>query len=173
MNSLRRSGFFRGEPRVIGGVCQGLAQRYGWDVNSLRIAVVVAALFFPAVCVLYALAWVFLPEAKDGRIHVDEMLKGNFDAAIIGAILLAVFGGGTSGIALGFFHAFVWIPLFSDLPCRNCRDCGPACKAEADGPHTGSVLECDTTGAAILPAGLISLYSCICTRRRNHARYNS
>lgn len=116
MNSLRRSGFFRGEPRVIGGVCQGLAQRYGWDVNSLRIAVVVAALFFPAVCVLYALAWVFLPEAKDGRIHVDEMLKGNFDAAIIGAILLAVFGGGTSGIALGFFHAFVWIPLFLIFP---------------------------------------------------------
>lgn len=116
MNSLRRSGFFRGEPRVIGGVCQGLAQRYGWDVNSLRIAIVVAALFFPAVCVLYSLAWVFLPEAKDGRIHVDEMLKGNFDAAIIGAILLAVFGGGTSGIALSFFHAFVWIPLFLIFP---------------------------------------------------------
>ena len=116
MNSLRYSGFFRGEPRVIGGVCQGLAQRYGWDVNSLRIAVVIAALFFPVVCVLYALAWVFLPEATDGRIHVDEMLKGNFDAAIIGAILLAVFGGGTSGIALGFFHAFVWIPLFLIFP---------------------------------------------------------
>ena len=116
MNSLRYSGFFRGEPRVIGGVCQGLAQRYGWDVNSLRIAVVVASLFFPAVCVLYALAWVFLPEAKDGRIHVDEMLKGNFDAAIIGAILLAVFGGGTSGITLGLFHAFVWIPLFLVFP---------------------------------------------------------
>ena len=116
MNSLRHSGFFRGEPRVIGGVCQGLAQRYGWDVNSLRIAVVVASLFFPAVCVLYALAWVFLPEAKDGRIHVDEMLKGNFDAAIIGAILLAVFGGGTSGITLGLFHAFVWIPLFLVFP---------------------------------------------------------
>ena len=116
MNSLRHSGFFRGEPRVIGGVCQGLAQRYGWDVNSLRIAVVIAALFFPVVCVLYALAWVFLPEATDGRIHVDEMLKGNFDAAIIGAILLAVFGGGTSGIALGFFHTFVWIPLFMIFP---------------------------------------------------------
>lgn len=116
MNSLRYSGFFRGEPRVIGGVCQGLAQRYGWDVNSLRIAVVVAALFFPVVCVFYALAWVFLPEAKDGRIHVDEMLKGNFDAAIIGAILLAVCGGGTSGIALGIFHAFVWIPLFLVFP---------------------------------------------------------
>lgn len=116
MNSLRHSGFFRGEPRVIGGVCQGLAQRYGWDVNSLRIAVVVASLFFPVVCVFYSLAWVFLPEAKDGRIHVDEMLKGNFDAAIIGAILLAVFGGGTSGIALGLFHAFVWIPLFMVFP---------------------------------------------------------
>lgn len=116
MKSLRHSGFFRGEPRVIGGVCQGLAQRYGWDVNSLRIAVVIAALFFPVVCVLYALAWVFLPEATDGRIHVDEMLKGNFDAAIIGAILLAVFGGGTSGIALGFFHTFVWIPLFMIFP---------------------------------------------------------
>ena len=116
MKSLRYSGFFRGEPRVIGGVCQGLAQRYGWDVNSLRIAVVVAALFFPIVCALYALAWVFLPEAKDGRIHVDEMLKGNFDVAIIGAILLAVCGGGTSGIALGIFHAFVWIPLFLVFP---------------------------------------------------------
>lgn len=116
MKSLRHSGFFRGEPRVIGGVCQGLAQRYGWDVNSLRIAVVIAALFFPVVCALYALAWVFLPEATDGRIHVDEMLKGNFDAAIIGAILLAVFGGGTSGIALSFFHTFVWIPLFLIFP---------------------------------------------------------
>ena len=112
MNTLRYSGFFRGEPRVIGGVCQGLAQRYGWDVNSVRILIVVLAFLFPVVCIFYAFAWVFLPEARDGRIHVDEMLKGRFDMAIVGAAFMAIFGGGALGITTVFFR----VPFFLMLP---------------------------------------------------------
>ena len=112
MNTLRYSGFFRGEPRVIGGVCQGLAQRYGWDVNSVRILIVVLAFLFPVVCIFYAFAWVFLPEARDGRIHVDEMLKGRFDMAIFGAAFMAIFGGGALGITTVFFR----VPFFLMLP---------------------------------------------------------
>lgn len=99
INTLRYSGFFRGEPRVIGGVCQGLAQRYGWELNSVRILTVITAIFFPVTCIAYAFAWVLLPESRDGRIHVDEMLKGRFDSAIIGASILAIFGGGALGVS--------------------------------------------------------------------------
>ena len=81
-------------------------------MNSVRILIVVLAFLFPVVCIFYAFAWVFLPEARDGRIHVDEMLKGRFDMAIVGAAFMAIFGGGALGITTVFFR----VPFFLMLP---------------------------------------------------------
>ena len=68
-NSLRNSGWYRTQPRVIGGVCSGIAARTGWDLSLVRVLTVLAAFFAPVVIIVYALAWMFLPEAVDGRIH--------------------------------------------------------------------------------------------------------
>src|ERR1700722_13063976 len=49
--------------RKLAGVCQGLANQYGWDVTLTRvIAVVLAILVFPIGEVAYVLFWVMVPE---------------------------------------------------------------------------------------------------------------
>jgi phage shock protein C len=49
--------------RKLAGVCQGLANQYGWDVTLIRvIAIVLAVLAFPIGEVAYVLFWVMVPE---------------------------------------------------------------------------------------------------------------
>ncbi len=54
-------------PRMIAGVCSGVAMYYGWDVTLVRIVTVVVAILFAVVLVpiLYAIAWVIIPEAPN------------------------------------------------------------------------------------------------------------
>jgi phage shock protein C len=50
-------------PWGLAGVCQGLANQYGWDVTLTRvIAVLLAVLVFPIGEVAYVLFWVMVPE---------------------------------------------------------------------------------------------------------------
>ena len=50
-------------PRVIAGVCSGLAEQYGWDVRVLRFVVVVLTMASSGLLLLgYLLAWVLIPE---------------------------------------------------------------------------------------------------------------
>ena len=48
--------------RMIAGVCQGLANQYGWDVAWIRVIAVVAALFSGVGAVAYVVFWVVTPE---------------------------------------------------------------------------------------------------------------
>jgi len=49
--------------RKLAGVCQGLANHYGWDVTLTRIiAVLLAVAIFPVGLVAYILFWVMVPE---------------------------------------------------------------------------------------------------------------
>jgi phage shock protein C len=49
--------------RKIAGVCQGLANQYGWDVTVSRIIfVVLAVMLFPLGLLLYGLLWLIAPE---------------------------------------------------------------------------------------------------------------
>jgi len=47
---------------MIGGVCQGLANQYGWDVSWIRVIAVVSALFSGIGAVAYVVFWVVAPE---------------------------------------------------------------------------------------------------------------
>ncbi len=51
-------------PRMIAGVCSGVAIHFGWDIALVRIlyAVFVCLTFFTGV-ILYLAAWIFLPDA--------------------------------------------------------------------------------------------------------------
>ena len=52
--------------KVIAGVCAGVADYFGWDRNVVRIASVLAAVFFPPVPLfLYLLAAVIMKPAMD------------------------------------------------------------------------------------------------------------
>ena len=104
-NSIRAMNLYRAQPRVLGGVCSGISQRYGIDMTLMRILFIVAALLgFGGF--LYALAWAFLPEVEDGRIHVEQALHGEFTGGLAGAIVLALFSGAPASVSLGFFPSF-------------------------------------------------------------------
>jgi phage shock protein C len=51
-------------PRVIAGVCSGLALHYGWDLSLVRV-IAVLALFVSCgtVMLLYFAAWIIIPDA--------------------------------------------------------------------------------------------------------------
>jgi phage shock protein C len=49
--------------RKLAGVCQGLANQYGWDVTLVRVITVLLAVFtFPVALIAYALFWLIVPE---------------------------------------------------------------------------------------------------------------
>ena len=49
--------------RMVAGVCQGLANQYGWDVAWVRVITVIAAVFGGGVgVVVYGVLWVVTPE---------------------------------------------------------------------------------------------------------------
>ena len=100
-NSIRAMNLYRAQPRVLGGVCSGISQRYGIDMTLVRILFIVAALLgFGGF--LYSLAWAFLPEVEDGRIHAEQALHGDFTGGLAGAIVLALFSGAPASVSLGF-----------------------------------------------------------------------
>ena len=118
--SMRGSGWYRAQPRVVGGVCSGVAARTGWDMSLVRVLTVLAAFFIPVVPLAYALGWLLLPEAQDGRIHLEEALEGRFDIAVVGGIVLGLFSlsslipsvgliFGGAGIGFGSFFALAII----------------------------------------------------------------
>jgi phage shock protein C len=49
--------------RMIAGVCAGVAQHYGWDLNLVRIITFVVILFTGVGALVYLAAWIIIPEA--------------------------------------------------------------------------------------------------------------
>ena len=50
-------------PRMIAGVCSGLALHYGWDISLVRVIAVVLALCTSGIGGLaYLAAWIIIPE---------------------------------------------------------------------------------------------------------------
>ena len=47
--------------RVVAGVCAAIANHYGWDVGSVRIAMAVLGLFTGVGVVLYVALWIAIP----------------------------------------------------------------------------------------------------------------
>ena len=104
-NSIRAMNLYRAQPRALGGVCSGISQRYGIDMTLVRILFIVAALLgFGGF--LYALAWAFLPEVEDGRIHLEQALHGDFTGGLAGAIVLALFSGAPASISVDLLPSF-------------------------------------------------------------------
>ena len=104
-NSIRAMNLYRAQPRVLGGVCSGISQRYGIDMTLMRILFIVAALLgFGGF--LYALAWAFLPEVEDGRIHLEQALHGGFTGGLAGAIVLALFSGAPASVSVDLLPSF-------------------------------------------------------------------
>lgn len=109
-DSIRGSGYYRSEERWIGGVSGGLAQKYNLDPLIVRGGFVLLAFLSGIGLIAYAAAWALLPEQRDGRIHAEELIRGNFDGAHI-AIAIALFVGLTSSSRFFWGTAWLWAPL--------------------------------------------------------------
>ncbi|MGW4928552.1 PspC domain-containing protein [Agromyces sp. NPDC004153] len=78
-------------PGWIGGVAAGIAARLGIDPIIVRGILVVVALFLPVAFLAYGAAWLLLPDTT-GRIHLESMLRGVFDSALVGVAAFALVG---------------------------------------------------------------------------------
>lgn len=63
--------------RMVGGVCAGLADKWGMDPVVLRIAFVALALFNGVGGMIYLLAWLFLPEEGARHADGDRVVRDN------------------------------------------------------------------------------------------------
>lgn len=117
--SIRGSGWYRAKPRVLGGVCSGISAHQGWDLSLVRVLVVVTAFFMPVVVLAYGLAWLLLPEAEDGRIHVEETIEGRFDIAVIGGALMILASVSSIFSDIGIFGimGLGWFTLLIGFLC--------------------------------------------------------
>ncbi len=91
---MRRLGITRSDDRWIGGVSGGIGDRFGIDPLLVRGIFVATLLLGGIGLVAYGAAWALLPERRDGRIHLEEMILGRFDIALLGALAFVIVGFG-------------------------------------------------------------------------------
>lgn len=59
--------------RMVAGVCAGLARRYDWDVNVVRLLWVFAALSASIGFWAYLIAWMILPDEDSNKRGFEEI----------------------------------------------------------------------------------------------------
>ncbi|MEV0891821.1 PspC domain-containing protein [Promicromonospora sp. NPDC050262] len=121
--SIRRGLFPRSDQRWVGGVAGGVAERIGWDPLLVRGLLIISFFLGGLGLVAYGVAWALLPE-RDGRIHLQEAIRGNFDVAMLGAVAVFLVGfawggplgwwddGGWEWLAVIFWLAVVGVVLY-------------------------------------------------------------
>ncbi|MFE7405689.1 PspC domain-containing protein [Isoptericola sp. NPDC057559] len=90
-DSIRRLGVTRSDDRWVGGVAGGVAERFGLDPLLVRGLLILSFFLTGAGIVIYAIAWALLPE-RDGRIHLQQAFRGDFDVALLGAVVALIVG---------------------------------------------------------------------------------
>ncbi|MGV8885492.1 MAG: PspC domain-containing protein [Microbacteriaceae bacterium] len=85
----------------IGGVAGGLAVRLGIDPLIVRGILVVLALFGAPVILVYAAAWLLLPDLTN-KIHLEEALAGRFEAPLAGIAAVFIVAFVPTGSAFWF-----------------------------------------------------------------------
>jgi phage shock protein PspC (stress-responsive transcriptional regulator) len=92
----------RTDNKIIAGVCSGLADYTGLDPIIFRIIFVALVFAGGSGLFLYALAWIFVPEAGSSRAHGHELLDRVASAPWLGAALLIAGGA----LLLGQINVF-------------------------------------------------------------------
>lgn len=120
--SIRRMGMARPADRWIGGVSGAVARRLDVDPLVVRVVLVASVFVVGIGLVLYGLAWALLPEESDGRIHAQELGRGNSDVALLGAAAFVVAGLTTNErswtlarwwdrAGLGWVNGLLWLAV--------------------------------------------------------------
>jgi phage shock protein C len=62
--------------QLIAGVCAGLAEHFGVDVNLVRLAFAVFTILFGAGVLIYLAAWIILPEEGEDTSIAENWVNG-------------------------------------------------------------------------------------------------
>lgn len=64
----------RSSDRMIGGVCGGIAEYFGWDPTMLRVLYALATIFtaFSGI-IVYIVLWIIIPERRYSDDYGDRM----------------------------------------------------------------------------------------------------
>lgn len=100
---LRQLGLRRGTNRWVGGVCSGVAHRLGWDPLLIRIIWFALCFFGGAGIALYGIAWLLLPDERDGSILVEEVTFGRVTPGFVISIIMVLGGVTGSTVTVPFF----------------------------------------------------------------------
>ncbi|MFI9487682.1 PspC domain-containing protein [Promicromonospora sp. NPDC052451] len=138
--SIRRGLFPRSDQRWVGGVAGGLAERIGWDPLLVRGLLIISFFLGGLGLILYGIGWALLPE-RDGRIHLQEATRGNFDVAMLGSVAVFLIGfawggplgwwddGGWEWLAFLFWMAVLGVTAYLIVQGvqrhRDARNTGP------------------------------------------------
>ena len=89
----------RTDDRWLAGVCGAVAERTGLDPLVVRGVALVVAILGGPVFLVYAAGWALLPDSS-GRIHVERMVRGVLDPALIaiGVLVVLTFVPAVQGI---------------------------------------------------------------------------
>ena len=118
---VRRLGITRSDDRWIGGVSGGVGDRFGIDPLLVRGIFFATLLLGGLGLVAYGVAWALLPERRDGRIHLEEMILGRFDIALLGALAFVIvgFGRGDSWFFFwgppGWVQGLLWVAFIAGI----------------------------------------------------------
>ncbi|MBT1177343.1 PspC domain-containing protein [Bifidobacterium callimiconis] len=85
---VRASAVERSPYRWFGGVCGGIAYRIGVSELLVRAIFVASCCFFGVGAAVYGLAWLILPDSRDGHILLQSLGHGKLSWPLAGASLM-------------------------------------------------------------------------------------
>ncbi|QQS01749.1 MAG: PspC domain-containing protein [Austwickia sp.] len=65
--AMAKSGLVRGDDRWLGGVCSGLAAKFGTDTAAVRLVMVLLLLLPGSQLIIYPLLWFVMPDQPTAR----------------------------------------------------------------------------------------------------------
>jgi signal transduction histidine kinase len=157
------AGLLRRDPAAgwLGGVCAGLARRFGIDAALMRLAFVVATAAGGLGVALYALGWLVIPAgaAPAGRRRLPTG-RGAVEVALgTGLLLLSVLLA-FRGLGLWFSDAIVWpLVLIASGGALIWRGSGAPGEPAGDAAPATSLLRTEREPPTIAPAGAAAAIS--------------
>jgi len=78
--------FYRSsKDRIFAGVCGGIAEHFNWDVNIVRVVMVIGSLVFQGLIAVYIVMWLFVPRNPDKENAKKTAVTDLFDSIEEGA----------------------------------------------------------------------------------------
>ena len=135
---IRSSRIYRGRNRWIGGVCDGIARRFGWSVTLVRALMIFTSLLFGAGAAFYGLAWFLLPDEADDRILCEDLIHGEWRWGDLGALVFmgitfCIVGPGWLAFLVAAFVLLMLVNRLSNMPDWQPQPSMPPNRSSANG----------------------------------------